>query len=212
MIFARFHRGKEREKERGRYRASERGKETEREREEERERGGRDKRDPLESPLEHSAAICVTFGQLSHVCIRATHTYIAGSEHNNNNNDNATQSAVLDSMRVPAARGKCPARTWKNWRRWDGEFVASCRTLALKRHRRTVNFSSDDYGPRSLSRLIGIRVLSHVNSGLLFSSRYLSEHGYSAATDSGNIVDMQKIVKRLLDVRIKRADNVQNIT
>lgn len=32
--------------------------------------------------------------------------------------------------------------------------------------------------------------------------RYLSDHGYNVATDSGSVVDTQKIVKRLLDVRI----------
>jgi len=111
-------------------------------------------------------------------------------------------------MRVPAARGKCPVQTWKNWRRRDGEL--SLRVCCLLPHVGTEEtptnswffFSPDNYGPRSC--LIGVHILSHANSGLLFSSRYLSEHGYSAATDSGNIVDMQKIVKRLLDVRIKR--------
>lgn len=32
--------------------------------------------------------------------------------------------------------------------------------------------------------------------------RYLSDHGYNVATDSGNIADTQRIVKRLLDVGI----------
>ncbi|XP_012522446.1 tudor domain-containing protein 3 isoform X2 [Monomorium pharaonis] len=32
---------------------------------------------------------------------------------------------------------------------------------------------------------------------------YLSDHGYNAATDSGNVVDTQKIVKRLLDFDLK---------
>ncbi|XP_012218057.1 tudor domain-containing protein 3 isoform X2 [Linepithema humile] len=32
---------------------------------------------------------------------------------------------------------------------------------------------------------------------------YLSDHGYSAATDSGNIVDTQRIIKRLLDLDLR---------
>lgn len=37
---------------------------------------------------------------------------------------------------------------------------------------------------------------------LILFIRYLSEHGYNIATDSGNIVDTQRIIKRLLDVCI----------
>jgi len=32
--------------------------------------------------------------------------------------------------------------------------------------------------------------------------RYLSDHGYNLATDSGSVIDTQKIIKRLLDVCI----------
>lgn len=42
-------------------------------------------------------------------------------------------------------------------------------------------------------------------SSMLITSlfiRYLSDHGYNLATDSGSVIDTQKIVKRLLDVCI----------
>lgn len=34
------------------------------------------------------------------------------------------------------------------------------------------------------------------------SIRYITDQGYNAASDSESIVDIQKIIKRLLDVRI----------
>ena len=60
----------------------------------------------------------------------------------------------------------------------------------------------------SIPCLLTVQNLSNIHNpftnadGFSLFIRYLSDHGYNLATDSGSMIDTQKIVKRLLDVCI----------